>query len=84
MLNPNVINAITTARNEYKSALVSRVGREAKKTALANVLINSVDEIMNTCLMAEDLFNSLNAERARVAELEKQLAEVAPKAKKNG
>lgn len=89
MLDPKIMDAIKIARNEYQASLVSRMGREAKKTALANVLINAVESIIDTCLEAEDLLNALAEERSRSAELMKKLDEMtaaqAPaKNKKNG
>ena len=85
MLDPKVMNDIKIARMEYEAALKSRVGREAKKTALANVLINNVVDIIETCLEAEDLFYMLNEERNKSASLEAKIAELNPadaKAKK--
>lgn len=89
MLDPKIMDAIKIARNEYQSSLVSRVGREAKKTALANILINAVESIIDTCLEAEDLLNALAEERSRSAELTKKLNELTAaqepaKNKKNG
>lgn len=87
MLNANVMDAIKKARNEYEASLVSRMGREAKKNALANILINNVVDIIETALEAEDLMMMLTNERAKSANLESKLAELTSEgkpAKKNG
>lgn len=75
MLDPKVMNDIKVARIEFEASLKSRIGREAKKTALANVLINNVVDIIETCLEAEDLFHMLNEERSKVAALEAKLSD---------
>lgn len=76
MLDAKVMNQIKVARNEYEAALKTRIARDAKKTALANVLINNVVDIIETCLEAEDLFHMLGKERAKASELEKKVEEL--------
>lgn len=76
MLDSKTLGDIKIARNEYEAALKSRMGREAKKTALANILINNVVNIIETALEAEDLLQMLTEERVKSAELEKKIAEL--------
>lgn len=76
MIDSKTLGDIKIARNEYETALKSRMGREAKKTALANILINNVVNIIETALEAEDLLQMLTEERVRSAELEKKIAEL--------
>lgn len=76
MIDSKTLGDIKIARNEYEAALKSRMGREAKKTALANILINNVVNIIETALEAEDLLQMLMEERVKSAELEKKIAEL--------
>lgn len=89
MINEKVLGEIQLALHNYNSALVSRVGRDAKKTALANLLINNAEDLIETCKDVPALMDELTQMRGQIADLEQKLsAATAPKGKpsaaKNG
>lgn len=81
MLSREAMNNIKIALMEHENALKSRMGREAKKAALANVLINNVTDIIETCLEAEDLLEMLSKERSENAKLRAQIEELTSESK---
>lgn len=80
-----LLNNIILARTAYRNAVEEKMGVERTRTALCNVLLSGVDEIVETMKAACELKNQVADLKAEVdlreAEIGDMLAERTPKAK---
>lgn len=80
-----LLNNIILARTAYRNAVDEKMGVERTRTALCNILLSGVDEIIETMKAAGELKNQVADLQAEVdlreAEIGDMLAERKPKAK---